>query len=328
MVNKGGQLMTEAKDTLKGLSQGMIEAVRNGAASTVLVDARESYGASGFAYRADRVLTSDHAVENQEAITVELADGRAVKAALAGRDPGSDLAVLRLEQPAATPGEAAPAEPQVGQLVLALARPTRDGIQATLGVVSIVGGRYQLWQGGFVEGVMRTDAAAFPGFAGGPLVDTDGKLVGINTFGLSFGSSLTIPARRALEIAEKLDREGSVRRGYLGIRSQHSELPNGVSLGRDRKAGLLVVGVEKDSPASHGGLLVGDIVVAVEGSPCADHQELLAALADKAGETVSVEMVRGGKPARLEVRIGEAEAGAAAPGPSWGVWGRWGRRRR
>jgi S1-C subfamily serine protease len=169
---------------------------------------------------------------------------------------------------------------------------------------------------------MRTDAAAFPGFAGGPLVDTDGKLMGINTFGLRFGSSLTIPARRALEIAEKLDREGSFKRGYLGIRSQASELPSGVSLGREQETGLLVVGLEEHSPAAQGGLLVGDIVVGVDGSPSADHRELLAALADKAGQTLTVEIVRGGKPARLQVKIGVAEAESAQPRRGWGGWGR------
>jgi S1-C subfamily serine protease len=314
--------MADSKDTLKGLSEGMVEAVRRGAASTVLVEARHSYGASGFAYKPDRVLTSSHVVENEEAITVRLPDGSAVKAALAGRDPGSDLAVLRLERPAATAGETALREPQVGQLALALARPTDEGIQATLGVVSIVGGRYQMWQGGFVEGVMRTDAAAFPGFAGGPLVDSDGKFLGLNTFGLRFGSSLTIPALRALEIAERLDREGSFQRGYLGIRSQVSDLPPGVSLGRKQKAGLIVVGVQKDSPAERGGLMIGDIVVAVEQSPCADLQELLAALAGRVGKMVSLEVVRGGQPAKLQVKVGQIEAG-----PAWGRWAH-GRRHR
>jgi S1-C subfamily serine protease len=108
------------------------------------------------------------------------------------------------------------------------------------------------------------------------------------------------------------------KRGYLGIRSQSSELPAGVSLGRDQEAGLLVVGVEKDSPAALGGLMVGDVVVAVEGSPCTDHQELLAVLSDKPGKTVTVEVVRGGKPAMLKVKIGEAEAGPVEAERGWG----------
>ncbi len=292
-------------DTLKNLSEGLAEAVRKGAASTVLVEARESYGASGYAYRPDRVLTSNHVVEREGPITVRMPDGDAVEAALAGRDPASDLAVLRLQRPAASPGEQAQLEPQVGQLVLALARPTEEGIQATLGVVSIVGGRYQVWPGSFVEQVMRTDAAAFPGFAGGPLVDPDGRFVGLNTFGLRFGSSLVISAPRALAIAEQLDRQGNLPRGYLGIRSQESELPRGISLGRKQETGLMVIGVEKGSPAEQGGLLVGDIVVAVAQSPCAEARELVQALADKAGQTVTLEVVRGAQPLRLEVKPGQ-----------------------
>jgi S1-C subfamily serine protease len=320
--------MSSSRDTLREFSQGLAEAVQIGAQATVLVNAREGYPASGVAYKPDRVLTSNHAVQRDDQITVALPDGKEIKATLAGRDPGSDLALLRLEEAVAAPGTTAEEKPEVGQLVLALARPTDEGIQASLGVVGIAGGRYQVRRGGFIEGVMRTDAAAFPGFAGGPLIDTEGRILGINTFGFRFGTSLTVTAERAWEIAEKLEREGTVKRGYLGIRSQRADLPDTVSK-KTQETGLLIVGLEKGSPADKSGLLVGDILTGIDGAPIEDHDGLLGLLRDLAGKTAKIELARAGKIQELNVEIGEApETGHYGWAHGWSRRGPHHRRRR
>jgi S1-C subfamily serine protease len=296
--------MSQSTDTLKELSRGLTEAVRTGARATVQVSARDGYAASGVLLKPDRVLTASHAVEREENITVVLADGKELAASLAGRDPGSDLALLRLAEAAPEAGVAAAEGYSVGQLVLALARPTDEGIQASLGVVGIAEGSYQTWRGGSIDGVIRTDAAAYPGFAGGPLVDVEGRIVGINTFGYRFGASLTIPVKRAGNIAEKLEKHGTVKRGYLGVRTQVVELPDSVSF-ESQSTGLLVVGVEKGSAADEGRLLVGDILVAVNESVVANHENLLRLLGDLAGKKAELKLVRAGKIETHSIEIGE-----------------------
>jgi len=144
--------------------------------------------------------------------------------------------------------------------VLALGRPTGEGIQASLGVVSAVSGPVHTRHGGLLEGHIRTDAIPYPGFSGGPLVDGSGQVLGMNTSGLTRGSSIAIPMKLGLKVAEALVKHGSVRRGYLGVRSQPVEIPENQQngLGRQQNSGLLLVGVESDSPAGEAGLMVGD----------------------------------------------------------------------
>jgi S1-C subfamily serine protease len=274
----------------------------------VLVDARKRFPASGIAIAADLILTADHVVERDDDIKVLLPDGTELAASIAGRDPGSDLAVLRLERPAASPAEAAPEEARVGQLVLALGRPSPEGIQASLGVVSAIGGPVRTGHGGLLERYLRTDATPYPGFSGGPLVDTAGRVVGLNTSGLGRGAALTIPAALAWGIASTLAKHGHVRRGFIGVRSQPVAIAiaQQKALGREQASGLLLVGVEEKSPAEKGGLLVGDIIVALAGKPVADPDELLAALVgDVVGKPTPFEILRGGQPLAVTVTIGE-----------------------
>ncbi|MGW8250264.1 MAG: S1C family serine protease, partial [Anaerolineales bacterium] len=250
------------------------------AAATVMVDARRRLPASGIAYAADLVLTANHVVERDEDIHVYLPDDSQAPASIAGRDPGSDLAVLRLDNSSAAAAEIAPQHACVGQLVLALGRPTTGGIQASLGVVSAIGGPLRSRHGGLLEQYMRTDAIPYPGFSGGPLVNSAGQVVGINTSGLARGASLTVPAGMAWKLAQTLAEHGHVRRGFLGVRSQPVDIPAAQqsALGREQASGLLLVGVESGSPADQGGMLVGDIIVAIAGQVVTDPDELVASL--------------------------------------------------
>jgi S1-C subfamily serine protease len=200
----------------------------------------------------------------------------------------------------------------VGQLVLALGRPSSEGIQASLGVVSAIHGPAHTGRGGLLEQVIRTDAIPYPGFSGGPLVDAEGKVVGLNTSGLGGGQSIAIPAGLAWRIAAELKEHGGVKRGYLGIRSQLVELPNAArkALGRAQERGLLVMGLEDDSPAEAAGLTIGDILIGFNGQPVEDHDALLAALTGEVvGKPAPVEILRGGKPETVTVTAAErAEA--------------------
>ena len=237
-----------------------------------------------------------------------LPDGSQVKATIAGRDPGNDLALLRLDRPVALSAEPASQDPRVGQIALSLGRPTQEGIQASLGIVSAIGGPVRTGRGGLLDRYLRTDAIPYPGFSGGPLVDTAGRVIGVNTSGLTRGASLAIPINLAWQTAETLARHGRVRRGFLGVRSQPVSIPTSQqkALGRDQSSGLLLVGVEEKSPADVGGLLVGDIIVAIAGQPVTEADQLLSSLAgDVVGKPTAVDVLRGGQPVTITVTIGE-----------------------
>ena len=299
---------SNGNNLLTALSDSLASAVEKAGAATVLVDGRRRLPASGISIAADLVLTADHTIEREDDIPVVLPDGSALSARLAGRDAGSDLAVLRLPGQAPAVAEAAPQEARIGQLVLALGRPTREGIQASLGVISAIGGPGRTGRGGLLERYLRTDAIPYPGFSGGPLVDSAGRVVGVNTSGLARGASLAIPAGLAWQVAESLAQHGSVRRGYLGVRSQPVAIPAAQqqALGRQQESGLLLVSVEADSPAERGGLIVGDILTGLAGSPLNDPDELLARLVGTlVGQAVPLELLRGGEPKTLTVTIGE-----------------------
>jgi S1-C subfamily serine protease len=296
------------ENVLSVLSDAMADAVEKAAASTVLVNGRRRYPASGIAYASDLILTASHVLEREDEIPVVLPDGSNQTGDLLGRDPGSDLAVIRLGGAIASVAEPASSEARVGQLVLALGRPTPDGVQASLGVVSAIAGPVHTRRGGLLERHIRTDAIPYPGFSGGPLVDSDGQVLGMNTSGLTRGASLAIPSGLAWQIAESITEHGSVRRGYLGIRSQPVEIPTiqQDALGRQQATGLLLVGVEPDSPAAEAGLMVGDILTGFAGGPVSEPDELFVSLAGEVvGRPTSLEILRAGELQEVTVTIGE-----------------------
>ena len=288
------------------LSNSFTAATEKAGKSTVLINARHRMPASGVAISAELVITADHIIEHEDDIVVILADGTELKATLAGRDPASDLAVLRLEKAAAYPAEKA-GKAKVGQLVLALGRPSAEGIEASLGAISAISGPVRT-QRGLLDSYYRTDTTPYPGFSGGPLVDAEGNVLGINTSGFGRGVSITIPVETAWQIAEELAKNGSIKRGYIGIRSQPVELTSTAqtALKRVQHTGLLVVGLEPESPAETGGLLVGDTLVGINGNPVPDHDALFSALSGSiVGKSAPLEILRGGQPQTLNVTIGE-----------------------
>ena len=292
---------------LTDLSNGLTAAVEKGGASTVLVDARKRYPASGIAFAEDLVLTADHVVTREDEIKVLTPDGKSLPATLAGRDPGSDLALLRLAEKRLTPAKTSN-DVKVGQLVLALGRPSNAGMQASWGIVTAISGPARTFRGGLLDEYISTETTPYPGFSGGPLVNTEGETLGLNTSGLTRGSSLTIPVRVAWRIADALAKHGSVKRGYLGVRTQPVEIPEAARkpLKREQASGLLILWLEENGPAQTGGLFVGDTIVAVSGQPVGDPDDLFFALnSDTVGKSIAVEVLRGGRPETVAVTVGE-----------------------
>lgn len=297
-----------SKNIFTELSEAMANAAEAAGKYIVMVDARRRFPASGIAFAKDMVLTADHVVERDEDIKILLGNGNEVSARLAGRDPGTDLAVLKLDSASADPADVAKSPARVGQFVLALGRPSSRGIESSFGTVNALGGPVRTGRGGMLEKYIKTDVVSYPGFSGGPLINGEGQVFGINTSGFGGGGAITIPTEIAWKVAETLAAHGKIKRGYLGIRSQTVNLPAEAQsqLKREQETGLLVVGLEKDSPAEKGGLIVGDLLVGVSGVAVEHHDELFVRLSgDVVGKSTPLDILRGGKLQVVDVVVGE-----------------------
>jgi len=299
--------LKENSDLLSALSDGMADAVEQIGTKVVRVNGRRRRPASGVVYASNMILTASHVLEREEDLTVETHEGRTLPAQFVGRDPSTDLAMLRVEGLDAETATPAQGNARIGQLALAVGSPSRgEGPRASLGVVSSVGGPLRTGRGTRLERYVQTDATHYPGFSGGPLVDARGNVLGIMTAGWARGAALAIPAEVAWRTAKTLESRGTIERGYLGILSQPVRLPDGQRTGLTQRGGLLVVGVEDDSPAGRGGVLLGDILATLDGQPVEDTDDLLVLLTgERVGETVPVKVIRGGEPQTLQITIGE-----------------------
>ena len=297
---------TDTTSLLRALSNQMADAVERVTPSLVIVNGRQRQPASGLIYGPDLVLTADHVLEREEDLTIQTHDHRTLPAQFVGRDLGTDLALLRVASLGLAPAQATTESVRVGQLVLAVGRTPGDGPMASTGVVSTIGGPLRTGRGTILERYIRTDATPYPGFSGGPLIDAQGDVVGILTTGLVNGVALAIPMDIAKGIADTLAKQGYIKRGYLGISSQLVELPVSQRAGRNQEHGLLIVKVDENSPAQQGGVLVGDIVVALDGHSINDSEELqLLLVGDRVGRAVPVEVMRGNTLQTLSVTIGQ-----------------------
>jgi S1-C subfamily serine protease len=292
---------------LQNLSDDLAAAVTGVSPSLVAIHARRRIPSSGILWRPDVVVTNHHTLQREEGITVTLHDGSRVNASLAGRDPTTDVAVLRLDHAAGEPARAASADPTVGQLVLALGRPGPD-VTAALGIVSAVGGEWRTWSGGRIDRYLRLDVAIYDGFSGGALADASGNVLGMNSSGLSRASALAIPLSTVARVAEQLLTTGRVKRGYVGLGLQPVRLPASTvqKHGLQQDVGLIVVSLEDHAPASSAGVQLGDVVVAFDGKPAADPADLLAHLGgDRIGTTATLRVVRAGEIVDIPLVIGE-----------------------
>ncbi len=297
---------TTDKNLLSSISNQMADAVERVSPALVLVNGRQGRPASGIVYAQNLVLTADHVLEREENLTIETHDQRTLPAQFAGRDLATDLAVLRVADLGLNPAVASTETARVGQLVLAVGRSTNEGPMASAGIVSAVGGPLRMARGATLERYIRTDAIPYPGFSGGPLIDTQGAVLGITTTGLVNSATLAIPADIAWGLAETLAQQGFIKRGYLGISSQLVQLPEAQRAGRTEEYGLLIVQVDEDSPAQKGGLILGDILITLDKHPLKDAEDLRSLLTgDRVGKTIPLEVIRGGKLQTLQVTVGQ-----------------------
>ena len=285
----------------------VVEAAEHG---VVRINARRRLPSSGVVWGADgAILTAEHALEFEEGITVGLPDGHELNAVVAGRDPGSDLALLRVDATGLSPlNHAEPTQMKVGTLVLALGRPYGNGATASVGIISQRTGPWRTWRGGVLDSLLLSDVAMYPGFSGSALVDAAGRLIGLNTSLLVRGVAAAIPAQTLAKVAEMLATHGRVRRGYLGVSSHPVPLPEDLAKRHSlqQESALMIVGVEPGSPAEGAGFVLGDVLVSLAGHQVGDGDELQGLLGpDRVGQEVVAMVLRGGELKDLRVTIGE-----------------------
>ncbi len=292
---------------LSDLSAALAEVVASTGASVLRVEGRRRQPASGIGWSADGlIITANHVVTRDEDIRVGLPNGETVSATLVGRDPTTDLALLRAEtHNFVVPTWAASEEVRVGHLALALGRPGRS-MQATLGVISALGDGWRTAMGGSIDRYVQTDVVMYPGFSGGPLADVSGRVVGLNTSGLMRGVSVALPVETIRRVAETLATHGRIRRGYLGIGVQPVRLPEALVNRLGQEVGLLIVSVEPGTPADKAGLVLGDTLVGLDGERVRYLEELMALLSgDRVGKEAVARILRGGEVHEVSVVIGE-----------------------
>lgn len=293
--------------TLAQFSSALADTVAASTPYVVRVEGRHRLAASGIVWSGDGlIVTSHHVLERDDGLRVGLASGEVVSASLVGRDPTTDVALLRTEaSDLPTPTLTEPDSLKVGHLVLALGRPGKS-VRATLGIVSALGDSWRTPTGGRLDRYLQTDVVMYPGFSGGPLVDAEGAVIGINTTALLRGVNITVPVPTVRASVESLLAHGKVRRGYLGVGSQPARLPESAARSLDQGTGLLVVSVEAGSPAEAAGIFLGDTIVSLNGHAVRDLDDLLALLpGDQVGRTVPVRILRGGQALELEATVAE-----------------------
>ncbi len=271
---------------------------------TVLEGGRE--GVSGTVWRDGIAITAEHTIRGLDEVTVLLPSGAKAKARVAGRDHGTDIAILEV------PGVpvvsiADESQSRVGDIVLAVGRREAEGLAATYGMISAIGGPWRTWHGARVDRWLRLDLNPFTGFSGGPIVNARGEAVGMATSGPR-RTAVNIPASTVNRVVDQLVKRGRIARGYLGVGMQPVAFPEAARqrLGLGAERGLLVVAVAAGSPAEQAGILLGDIIVTAEGSSIQDIPSLQPLLdSENVGRAIAIEVVRGGQMVKLSVTVAE-----------------------
>lgn len=292
---------------LIALSNELAAAVETTAPRVVTVHGRPRMASSGIVWKEGVIVTAEHTLRRDEDVRVTLPNGQTVPAEIAGRDPGTDLAVLR-----ASAGQfSAPSEPtdlRTGHLVLAVGRSHDTGANASLGVIGSLSGPWHTWRGGKIDQFIRLDLGLYPGASGGAVVNAAGDIIGLATGGLSRTSAFAIPIQTVSRVVDALLERGHVARGFLGVGLQPVALSAllKTQLNIAEKTGLMVLSVEPNGPAEQAGVAMGDVLLSLNGHPVTDTEDVQAVLGpEHVGKAVLASFVRGGAHTELTITIGE-----------------------
>ena len=293
------------RDMLNELSNQLADAVDAVATSVVQVQGRRR-PASGLVYADGLVLTTMRAIGGDEGLRVRRHDGTVLNAELAGWDPTTSLAVLRVADLGLAPVRVSSKTARVGNLALAIARSWSNSVTASAGIISVIGGPLRTGRRRAIDQVIRTTAPMHDGFSGGAFIDASGELVGVTTATTIRGTTVVIPAAIAWAAAQRVLERGQARPGYLGVMGQSVSLSESQASASGRDTAVLVVGVAPSSAAASAGILVGDIVLALDDASTASPEDLLDLLASQAvGRHANLKVLRGTAAVDVPVTIGE-----------------------
>ena len=293
---------------LSSFSNELSNLVQRISPSVVAVHARRHFPSSGVHWGADLVVTADHTIAREEDIRVTLPDGKALSASLVGRDPGADLAVLKV------PGLGSPAasftqdKPVLGEFALVVGRSPDSGPNASPGIVGAASGSWRTWRGGRLEQYIRLDAMLYPNSSGGAVVNSRGNLLGIATSALSRVAGLAIPAADVARVTKELLEKGYIAQGYLGIGVYPVAIPENLKskLALQNATGILILNVEKGGPAENAGVLLGDLLVSLNSTPIEKVEDLQSFCASGViGKSVNARFIRAGALIEKSITAGE-----------------------
>jgi S1-C subfamily serine protease len=298
-----------ANSILETISNEFAAAAEKVGSSVVAVHARRWMPTSGIEWKKGVVVTVHHGVQRDEDIKVLLPGGRAVSAKLAGRDPSTDIAALRIEDGSSgAPQLGDSTSLRLGHLVLALGRTRRGDLVTSSGIIGGISGEWRSRRGGQIDQHIRLDLALYPGFSGGPLLNAKGEVVGINTRGFGHGRAVTVPVATVNRVVEELLEKGHIARPYLGIAMQPVEVPENMrsKLPAETRVGLLVMHVESRGPAEKAGVLLGDVLFELGGKTVEHVDAIQDSLADaKVGDVLQIRLIRAGEIKAVSITLGE-----------------------
>jgi S1-C subfamily serine protease len=293
------------RDMLNELSNQLADVVETVATSVVQVQGRRR-PASGVVYADGLVLTTMRAIGGDDGLRVRRHDGTVLDAELAGWDPTTSLALLRVPNLGLQPVRLSTATPRVGNLSLAIARSWSNSVTASAGIISVIGGPLRTGRRRAIDQVIRTTAPMHDGFSGGAFIDAGGGLIGVTTATTIRGTTVVIPAAIAWAAAQRVLEHGQTGRGYLGVMGQSVSLSESQASACGRNTAVLVVGVAPASAAALAGVLVGDIVLGLDDASTASPEDLLDLLATQAvGRQAKLKVLRGAAAVDVPVTIGE-----------------------
>jgi len=303
---------SSASNVWRALSDDFANAINRANESIVTVHARRRIPSSGVHWRAGIIVTADHTVERDEEITVTLSDGRNAPAALVGRDSSTDIAILKIDAgnlPVAEKIDAATLK--TGNLILAAGRTAEGAVRASSALVGVTGPALRTWQGGQLDLTVRLDRRLHPNLSGGPALDEQGRVYGINTSGLSRLASLVIPASTVDRVSTELEKKGHIGRAYLGVGMQPVRLSAKLqdTLKISNEIGVMIASVEPDGPAEKAGAMLGDVLITLDGKPLSGLRSVQSfLLGAHVGNAVKTSIIRGGALIEVVITVGERPA--------------------
>ena len=295
------------------LSQELANALEKVSGSIVAVHGGHRLAGSGIHWRSGLIVTASHMIRRDSELSITLPERQSAEATLVGRDPSTDVAVLKIERTAglSTVQTTSTAGLKVGHLVIAVGRSHLGDLAASSGIVARLGGPWRTWKGGAIDQLMRPDVTLYPGQSGSALLNAQGQVLGMNTVALARMAPITVPTATVERVLGELLEHGHIRRPHLGLAMQRVSIPDDIrgKLKAESATGLLVAQVEADGPGNKAGVMLGDVLINFQGQVTGDLSTVQEALAKlRPGDQAKIRVIRGGEKRELSVIIGDRPA--------------------